>query len=50
MRLNGDCYAGYQNTDVKRDEVVITSEIELIFELTASFMKHFLRLSAATDQ
>lgn len=43
-------YAGYQNTYVQHDEAVITSEIDLIFELTASFMKHFLRLAAAPDQ
>lgn len=45
-----DYYASYQNTYVKHDDAVITSEIEIIFELTASFMKHFLRLSAAPDQ
>jgi len=45
-----DYYAGYQNTYVKHDDAVITSEIEIIFELTASFMKHFMRLSAAPDQ
>jgi len=40
-------YAGYQNTYIKHDDAVITSEVEIIFELTASFMKHFLRLSVA---
>ncbi len=42
-----DYYATYQNTYVKHDDAVITAEIEFVFELTASFMKHFLRLSAA---
>lgn len=42
-----DYYANYQNTYVKHDDAVITSEIEIIFELTASFMKHFLRLHQA---
>lgn len=40
-----DYYAGYQNTYVKHEDAVIAAEIEFIFELTASFMKHFLRLS-----
>lgn len=42
-----DYYAGYHNTYVKHDDAVIASEVEIVFELTASFMKHFLRLSAA---
>jgi hypothetical protein len=40
-----DYYTKYQNTYVKHDDAVITAEIEFIFELTASFMKHFLRLN-----
>ncbi len=40
-----DCYTKYQNTYVKHDDAVITAEIEFIFELTASFMKHLLRLN-----
>jgi hypothetical protein len=40
-----DYYTKYQNTYVKHDDAVITAEIEFIFELTASFMKHFLRLT-----
>lgn len=39
-----DYYAKYQNTYVKHDDAVITAEIEFIFELTSSFMKHLLRL------
>jgi len=39
-----DYYTKYQNTYIKHDDAVITSEIEFIFELTSSFMKHFLRL------
>jgi hypothetical protein len=41
-----DYYTKYQNTYVKHDDAVITAEIEFIFELTASFMKHLLRLNA----
>lgn len=40
-----DYYTKYQNTYVKHDDAVITEEIEFIFELTASFMKHLLRLN-----
>ncbi len=39
-------YAKYQNTYVKHDDAVIEEEIELVFEITASFMKHLIRLSA----
>jgi hypothetical protein len=39
-----DYYTKYQNTYVKHDDAVISAEIEFIFELTASFMKHLLRL------
>lgn len=30
----------------KHDDAVITAEIEFVFELTSSFMKHFLRLKS----
>ncbi len=40
-----DYYTNYQNSYVKHDEAVIEEEVEFIFELTASFMKHFVRLS-----
>lgn len=40
-----DYYANYQNCYVKHDDAVIAAEIEFVFELTASFMKHLLRLS-----
>jgi hypothetical protein len=39
-----DYYTKYQNTYVKHDDAVITSEIEFVIELTSSFMKHFIRL------
>ena len=40
-----DYYCSYQNTYEKHDDAVIEEEVEFIFELTASFMKHFVRLS-----
>lgn len=40
-----DYYCKYQNTYVKHDDAVITAEIEFIFELTSSFMKHLIRLN-----
>jgi len=40
-----DCYCNYQNAYIKHDNGVIEEEVDFIFELTASFMKHFVRLS-----
>jgi hypothetical protein len=34
------------NTYVKHDDAVIEEEIKLVLEITASFMKHLVRLSA----
>jgi tetratricopeptide (TPR) repeat protein len=42
-----DYYTKYQNTYIKHDDAVITAEIEFVFELTSSFVKHFLRLKSA---
>ena len=39
-----DYYAKYQNSYVKHDDAVIEGEIEFIFEITSSFMKHLIRL------
>lgn len=41
-----DYYATYHNTYVKHDDAVIDEEIEFIFEMTSSFMKHLIRLNA----
>ena len=41
-----DYYTKYQNTYIKHDNAIIASEIEFIFDLTSSFMKHFLRLKS----
>jgi hypothetical protein len=40
-----DYYAHYHNTYVKHDDAVIEEEIEFIFEITSSFVKHIMRLS-----
>ena len=40
-----DYYCKYQNSYVKHDDGVIEEEIEFIFEITSSFMKHIVRLS-----
>ncbi|PDT48360.1 MULTISPECIES: hypothetical protein [Sinorhizobium] len=42
-----DYYGNYQNEYVKHDDAVIEEEIEIIFEITASFMKHLVRLQSA---
>lgn len=41
-----DYYAKYQNTYVKHDDAVPNEEVELVLELTSSFMKHFARMHA----
>lgn len=41
-----DYYSKYQNTYVKHDDAVIEEEVEFVFEITSSFMKHLVRLSA----
>jgi len=43
-------FSKYQNTFVKHDDSVILAEVEFIFELTSSFMKHFIRLSKTATQ
>ena len=40
-----DYYTKYQNSYIKHDDAVIEEEVEFIFELTSSFMKHLVRLS-----
>lgn len=39
-----DYYSKYQNTYVKHDDAVIENEIEIIFEMTSSFMKFLARI------
>ncbi|WP_419684801.1 hypothetical protein ACN22W_13305 [Burkholderia theae] len=39
-----DYYAKYHNSYVKHDDAVIEEEVEFIFEITSSFMKHLVRL------
>lgn len=41
-----DYYSKYQNTYVKHDDAVIEDEVEFIIEITAAFMRHFVRLRA----
>ena len=38
-----DYYTKYQNTYVKHNDAVIESEIEIIFEMTCSFMRFLIR-------
>jgi hypothetical protein len=42
-----DYYAKYQNAYVKHDDAVIEPEIEFVFEITSSFMKHLIRLGGS---
>lgn len=41
-----DYYSRYQNTYVKHDDAVVEEEVEFIFEITSSFMRHIIRLTA----
>lgn len=40
-----DYYTKYQNTYVKHDDAVIESELEIMFEMTCSFMRFLMRAS-----
>jgi hypothetical protein len=40
-----DYYCKYQNNYVKHDDAVIEEEVEFMIEITAAFMKHFVRLA-----
>lgn len=39
-----DYFSKYQNTFVKHNDAVIEEEIEFIFEMTSSFMKHLVKM------
>ncbi len=39
-----DYYGKYQNTYVKHDDAIPNEEVELVLELTSSFMKHLARM------
>jgi len=40
-------YAKYQNDYVKHDDAIKEEEVEFVFEITSSFMKHIVRLSSS---
>jgi hypothetical protein len=40
-----DYYTKYQNEFVKHDDAVIEEEVDIILELSSSFMKHLVRLA-----
>ncbi len=44
-----DYYSKYQNSYVKHNDAVIEEEIEFIFEITSSFMKHLVRLNSRDE-
>lgn len=44
FRILVDYYSKYQNTFIKHNDAVIEEEIEFIFEMTSSFMKHLVKL------
>ncbi|SOE66916.1 hypothetical protein SAMN05414139_02934 [Burkholderia sp. D7] len=44
-----DYYAKYQNSYIKHDDAVVEEEVEFVFEITSSFMRHIIRLDAKTS-
>lgn len=40
-----DYYSKYQNSFVKHNDAVVEEEVEFIFEMTSSFMKHLVKMS-----
>jgi len=44
FRLLIDYYSKYQNSFVKHNDAVIEEEVEFVFEMTSSFMKHLVKL------
>lgn len=44
FRVLVDYYSKYQNSFVKHNDAVIEEEVEFIFEMTSSFMKHVVKL------
>lgn len=40
-----DYFSKYQNTFVKHNDLVVEEEIEFIFEMTSSFMKHLVKMN-----
>jgi len=41
-----DYYSKYQNSYIKHDDAVIEAEVDFIFEITSSFMKHLVKLAS----
>lgn len=42
-------YSKYQNEHVKHNSLIIEEEIEFIFEITSSFMKHIVKINQKAD-
>ena len=38
-------YSKHQNSFVKHNDAVIEEEVEFIFEMTSSFMKHLVKMN-----
>ncbi len=43
-----DYFSHYQNTFIKHNDSVIEEEVEFIFEMTSSFMKHIVKMKEKT--
>lgn len=44
FRILVDYYSKYQNSFVKHNDAVVEEEVEFIFEMTSSFMKHLVKM------
>jgi hypothetical protein len=45
FRILVDYYSKYQNSFIKHNDAVIEEEVEFIFEMTSSFMKHLVKMN-----
>ena len=43
-------YSNYQNSFVKHNDAVIEEEIEFVFEVTSSFMKHLVKIKIRANK
>ena len=50
FRILVDYYSKYQNTFIKHNDAVIEEEIEFIFEMTSSFMKHLVKIQIRANE
>lgn len=50
FRVLVEYYSKYQNSFIKHNDAVIEEEIEFIFEMTSSFMKHLVKIQIRANK